>query len=105
FVSAQPPFLLHSLRKPYKALALSAGFVAGVVFDSLIGPLLLGAILALLKGTPADGISSLFGVVAVLKVASVLVGYLVSKTTVMMVTTQIRSSSHTSVRKDDASPA
>lgn len=105
FVSAQPPFLRHSLRKPYKVLALIAGFVAGILLDLLIGPPLLGAILAVLKGTSGDSIGSLFGMIALLKVASVLAAYLVSKATVMMVMTQITSSSTASIRKDDASPA
>ena len=75
FVSAQPPFLSRSLRRPYKVLALVSGFIAGVVFDSLLGPPLLGPILGLVKGVPG----SLFGAIAFFKLASVFVSYLVSK--------------------------
>ena len=106
FVSAQPPFLSCSLRRPYKVLALMSGFVAGVVFDSLLGPPLLGpplgVILGLVKGTPVDSMGLLFGAIALFKLTSVIVGYLVSKIAVVTITTRIESAIYAPVRNDGA---
>ena len=104
FFSAQPPFLIRPLRKLYKLLASGAGFIAGVVFDSLIGPPLLAVIFAIVKGTQVDSMGLVFAGLALLKITSVWVGYIVSKSVVRIAMAQTHTSSSTSDRKDVSPP-
>lgn len=76
FVSAQPPFLSKALRKGYKLVALTIGVIAGLIFDSLIGPLLLTLIFPLIKGAP------IFGISISIKLASILIAFTTSKAVV-----------------------
>lgn len=76
FVSAQPPFLSKALRKGYKLAALTIGVIAGLIFDSLIGPLFLTMIFPMIQGAPIIGISIL------IKLASILIAFIASKAAV-----------------------
>lgn len=82
FASAQSPFLSQSLRKTYKLFALTIGVVAGILFDSLIGPLLLLVIFYLIKGTPVDSMGIFFGAIYAVKIVAIVIAFAVSKAVV-----------------------
>ena len=85
FASAQAPFLSQSLRKAYKLLALTVGIVAGLLFNSIIGPLLLRVVFDLIKGTSVDSMEVFFGAIYSIKVVSIVIAFAVSKAVVRII--------------------
>ena len=82
FASAQSPFFSLSLRKAYKLLALTVGVVAGLLFNSIIGPLLLRVVFDFIKGTPIGSMDVFFGAIYSIKVFSIVISFAVSKAVV-----------------------